>query len=218
MEVRGISMKVISPNYKILTHISKGGIDELMHIEKIGRICYKSEDKITPDGESAKRFVSGLIARKHEAMLEHSMLSIKFVVDRGVSHELVRHRLAGFAQESTRYCNYSKDRFGGDITFISPMLCKEDYEEWLKCMSECEKAYMNMISHGCPAQIARSVLPNSLKTEIVMTANYREWRHFFKLRAARETGPAHPQMEQITIPLLCELKKLIPVVFDDITP
>jgi len=138
-------MKVISPNYKILTYISKGGIDELMHIEKIGRICYKSEDKITPDGESAKKFVAGLIARKHEAMLEHSILSVKFVVDRGVSHELVRHRLAGFAQESTRYCNYSKDRFGGDITFISPVLCEEDYEEWLKCMGECEKAYMNMM-------------------------------------------------------------------------
>ena len=209
-------MKIIKPSYEILTPISDGGIKELQHIEKIGRVCYKSEDRITDDGESAKKFVKMLISNGHEAMIEHSSLSVKFVVDRGVSHELVRHRIASFAQESTRYCNYSKDKFGNEITVIEPCFWNEDtgfYECWKVSCEQSERYYFELLNGGATPQQARTVLPNSLKTEITITANYREWRNFFKLRTAEA---AHPQMREITIPLLKELKTLIPIIFDDI--
>ncbi len=208
-------MKVVNAGYEIITPILG---HELKLIEIAGRTCYKSEDKITD--ESAKRFVAGLIKRNHEAMLEHSFLSIRFICDRGVSHELVRHRLASFAQESTRYCNYSQDKFGNELTFIKPLFWDKDsfeYTRWLNVCKTAEDEYFRLLSQpGVTPQEARAVLPNSIKTEVVMSTNYREWRHFFKLRAARATGPAHPQMEEITRPLLAELKTLIPVVFDDI--
>lgn len=207
-------MKIINASTEILTPITG---DELRQIEYAGRTCYKSEDKITDD--SAKKFVENLIKRGHEAMLEHSSLSVKFICDRGVSHELVRHRLASFAQESTRYCNYSQDKFGNELTFIKPIFLEEgsdSYKYWENAMSDAEIYYFSMLDSGCTPQEARSVLPNSIKTEVVMTANYREWRHFFWLRAARKTGPAHPQMEELTVPLLYEVSGLIPVVFDDI--
>lgn len=113
-------MKIVEPKYEILTDISEGGIKELQQIERVARVCYKSEDKITPDGESAKKLVGFLVKQGHEAMLEHSQLSVLFTCDRGVANELVRHRIASFAQESTRYCNYSKEKFGGELTFIWP--------------------------------------------------------------------------------------------------
>ena len=215
-------MKIIKPTYEILTPVSEGGIKELQHIEKIGRVCYKSEDKITEDGESAKKFVKMLINRGHEAMLEHSCLSVKFIVDRGISHEIVRHRIASFAQESTRYCNYSKDKFGNEITVILPEYFDTGmgtssnsivYNDWKIACENSEKKYFALLKNGATPQEARSVLPNSLKTEIVMTANYREWRNFFKLRTPQS---AHPQMREIAVPLLNELKTLIPVIFDDI--
>lgn len=209
-------MRIIKAGYEILTAISEGGIAELQHIEKIGRVCYKSEDKITEGGESAKKFVKMIIDRGHEAMIEHSSLSIRFIVDRGVSHELVRHRIASFAQESTRYCNYSKDKFGNGITFIKPFFFKEgttEYEEWECAMDNAEQSYLFLINEcGVTPQEARSVLPNSTKTEIVITANYREWRNFFKLRTE---AAAHPQMREVTVPLLNELKRKLPVIFDD---
>ena len=207
-------VKIINPSYEILTPITG---DELKAIEIAGRTCYKSENNI--DEDSAKKFCRNLIERKHEAMLEHSSLSVKFICDRGVSHELVRHRLASFAQESTRYCNYSNDKFGNELTFIKPSFFTErenEYGIWINCMKNCEKAYFDLINEGAKPQEARSVLPNSIKTEVIITTNYREWRHFFNLRAARETGPAHPQMEELTFPLLLELKGKIPIIFDDI--
>ncbi len=209
-------MRIIEPSYEILTEISYGGIKELQHIEKIGRVCYKSEDKITEDGESAKKFVKMLIGRGHEAMIEHSSLSVRFTVDRGVSHELVRHRIASFAQESTRYCNYSKDKFDNGITFIKPFFFGENtqnYKEWIYAMGIAEKSYLQMLKDGATPQEARSVLPNSTKTEITITANYREWRNFFKLRTAKA---AHPQMQEVTRLLLKELKTRLPIIFDDI--
>lgn len=221
-------MNKVKAGFDILSNISKGGIEELKHIEKIGRVCYKSENVITEDGESAKRFVGMLIKNGHEAMIEHSSLSVKFVVDRGVSHELVRHRIASFAQESTRYCNYAKDKFGSECIFIdlydgirldSKMknmeadLINAVLAEWILAMEDAEKHYMKMLELGSTPQIARSVLPNSTKTEITITANYREWRNFFKLRVP---GTAHPQMREVTIPLLKELKNKLPVIFDDI--
>lgn len=208
-------MKIINAGFEILTPISQGGIKELQHIEKIGRVCYKSEDKITADGESAKKFVKMIINRGHEAMVEHSSLSVKFIVDRGVSHELVRHRIASFAQESTRYCNYSKDKFDNGVTFIKPFFFKDDirYQRWLSAMADTESAYLDLLNNGASPQEARSVLPNSTKTEIVITANYREWRNFFKLRT---TKAAHPQMREVAVSLLIELKEKLPIIFDDI--
>ena len=209
-------MRIIEPSYDILTTISAGGINELQHIEKIGRVCYKSEDKITENGESAKKFVKMIINKEHEAIIEHSSLSVKFIVDRGCSHELVRHRIASFAQESTRYCNYSKHKFGKEITVIKPFFFEEgtqNYLSWKNAMEDTEKHYFNLLKHGATPQEARSVLPNSTKTEITITANYREWRNFFKLRTAKA---AHPQMREVTIPLLRELKEKLPIIFDDI--
>lgn len=212
-------MKIIEPYTKILTDISDGGIKELKFIEGIARRCYKSEDKITEDGESAKKLISNLVKSKHEAMLEHSILTVLFVVDRGVSHEIVRHRMASFAQESTRYCNYTKGKFGGELTFIKPFTIEQDspeYIDWHNAMYEAELDYNHMIACGVQPQIARSVLPNSLKTEIVMTANYREWRHFFELRALGTTGAPHPQIKQVALPLLKEVQSKIPIIFDDL--
>ena len=221
-------MNILRAGFEILTPISEGGIDELKHIEKIGRVCYKSEGKITKDGESAKKFVKMLIDRGHEAMIEHSSLSVKFVVDRGVSHELVRHRIASFAQESTRYVNYSLDKFGNEINVINirdgidldnkmknmdSSIIDAILREWFSAMKDAEKHYMKMIELGATPQIARSVLPNSTKTEITITTNYREWRNFFKLRVP---ATAHPQMREVTIPLLKELKNRLPIIFDDI--
>lgn len=210
-------MKVIEPSFEILTPISEGGIKELQMIERIGRVCYKSEDKISPDGISAKKFVKMLIDRGHEAMIEHSQLSVLFVCDRGVSHELVRHRLCSFAQESTRYVNYSReDKAPDGIIFIKPCFLEEGsdkYREWLVACQDCEFWYLQAIKKGATPQEARAVLINSVKTEVVVTGNYREFRHLLKLRCDQA---AHPQMREIMIPLLEELKQRIPVVFDDI--
>ena len=189
----------------------------LEKIEKVARTCYKSEGKIQ-EGSAAK-MVASLIKSGHEAMLEHVSVTVKFVVDRGISHELVRHRLASFAQESTRYCNYSKDDFGSELTFIIPEYL--DYKSagwntWKETMKACEDSYFKLLDIGLTPQEARAVLPNSLKTEVVMTANLREWRHFFKLRALGTTGKPHPQMLEVTVPLLEDFKQMIPVVFDDL--
>ena len=204
---------------KAYTQIFKDfdGNQLLQKLELIGRTCYKSEDKITE--ESAPKFVAALIKRGHEAMLEHASITVKFVTDRGISHEIVRHRIASFAQESTRYCNYAKEKFGGELTFIIPDFLEygtEGFKVWKAAMKDAEKAYFAMLEAGHTAQEARDVLPTSIKTELIMTANLREWRNFFKLRAANSTGKAHPQMLEITQPLLDDLKELIPVVFDDI--
>ena len=205
-------MKVINASYSIETPIN--GAEVLRQIERAGRTCYKSEDRITE--ESAKVFVRKLIERGHESVLEHESITVRFVCDRGISHEIVRHRLASYSQESTRYCNYSGNRFGNQITFIKPCFLEEGtdgYKLWKQAMFIAEKEYLELLKWGCTPQEARSVLPNSTKTEIVMTANLREWRHFLKLRTSTA---AHPQMRELTVPLLEELQKRIPVVFDDI--
>ena len=210
-------MKIINASYEILTPISEGGVGELKMIEAIGRTSYKSEDQITEDETSAKKFVEMLIRNGHESVIEHSSLSVKFIVDRGVSHELVRHRLCSFTQESTRYVNYSKPgKAPYGIQFIKPCFFEEKSEEmreWYTCMCDAEFWYLQMIKLGRKPEEARSLLPNSLKTEIVMTTNYREWRNIFKLRTAKAS---HPQMREIMVPLLHELQEKIPVVFDDI--
>lgn len=211
-------MKIIKPSHEIMTPIHREDI--LKTIELAGRTCYKSEDKITE--ESASKFVKMLINRGHEAMIEHYNITVKFICDRGVSHEIVRHRIASYAQESTRYCNYSNDKFGNEITVIEPLFFDKTTDEnnnaykyytWYDSCAFAEECYFKLIKAGATPQEARSVLPNSLKTEIVVTMNLREWRHFFKLRTA---STAHPQMREIAIPLLNELKEKLPEIFEDI--
>lgn len=213
-------MKIIDAHHEIILPFPDWKVAHdtiLKMIEKAGRTCYKSEDKITP--ESASKFVRNIIKHGHEAMLEHASLTVRFVVDRGVSHELVRHRVASFAQESTRYCNYSQDKFGNEITVIRPFFFDSDsvsYFAWETAMANAEASYFSLLSLGCTPQEARSVLPNSLKTEVVMTANMREWRHFFRLRALGETGKPHPQMAEVALSLLSDLQIHLPEIFDDL--
>lgn len=205
-------MKIIKPSVEILDEIN--GDDILKKIEKIGRVCYKSEDKIT--NESSRKFIGNIMKRGHESVIEHEKVSVRFTCDRGVSHEIVRHRIASYSQESTRYCNYSRDAFGKEITVIKPLFWEENSEEyklWYKAMQHSEQAYQTLIQLGASPQEARSVLPNSLKTEIVVTMNLREWRHFFKLRTALN---AHPQMREIACIALDKMKQEIPIIFDDI--
>jgi thymidylate synthase (FAD) len=209
-------MKLINSYYEILSPID--GLQILKNIERAGRTCYKSEDKITAD--SAEKFVQMLIDRGHESVLEHEKISVLFVCDRGMSHEIVRHRIASFSQESTRYCNYGKS---GEVTFILPPFFEDDGTEvrsneeiiWLRSMKQSESAYLDLLKSGWQPQQACSVLPNSLKTEIVVTANFREWRTIFKQRTS---SAAHPQMRELMCPLLEELKISIPVIFNDIRP
>ena len=210
-------MKIVKPGYEILTNISEDGLEELKAIERAARTCYKSEGRTSEDGVSAQKMILALIKRGHEAMLEHGGMTVKFTCDRGVSHELVRHRMASFAQESTRYCNYGKDSFGHEITVIAPEWPSDsdEYKLWYSTMLVAENAYMELLEAGKTAQEARCVLPNSLKTEVVVTANWREWRHIFKLRCAED---AHPDIRRIMIPLWREVSDRIPLLFDDCCP
>lgn len=183
-------------------------------LERIGRVAYKSEESISPN--SYEKFLQRIIRSGHESVIEHHSITTKFVVDRGISHELVRHRLSSFTQESTRYCNYSLGKFGGSITLIKPFFFEEGslgYEKWLNACKSLETAYLGLLDAGHTAQEARSVLPNSLKTEIVITTNPRDWRHFFKLRADKA---AHPQMQQVAIPLLKHFQSKAPILFGDV--
>ena len=205
-------MKIIEPSVEL---INAPSYETLMAtIEAAGRTCYKSEDKITEG--SAEKFIRGIIKRGHEAVIEHGSLSVRFVCDRGVSHEIVRHRLAAYCQESTRYCNYANDQFNGEITVIKPLYLEEGtavYRIWKRSCETSEIAYFDLLTEGCSPQEARSVLPNSLKTEVVMTADIREWRHFIKLR---NSPAAHPQMREVAGMLAVLFKDNYPVFFEDI--
>lgn len=227
-------MRIIKPSYEILTDLNQ---NYLKLIELAGRTCYKSEDKITEN--SSREFAKMLMSRGHYSVIEHGYFSVRFIVSRGFTHELVRHRLASYSQESTRYCNYTKDKFG-HITFIVPEELESDiefgitdsmnlltslvyvqsnnqylkpFEEWLFAMASSEIRYFNMIEQKISPQIARGVLPIDLKTEIIVTANLREWNHIFNLRTSKA---AHPQMRQLMIPLLQEVQQKIPVLYDNI--
>ncbi|MDR2098979.1 MAG: FAD-dependent thymidylate synthase [Rickettsiales bacterium] len=203
-------VKIIKPSFEILTPIDGEAILKL--IELAGRTCYKSNDLITPD--SARAFVEKLAKRGHESVIDHYNITVRFVCNRGFTHELVRHRLAAYSQESTRYCNYTKDKFGNEITVIKPCEVAEgtsEYDVWKNAMENAEKSYFALINGGSKPENARGVLPIDVKTEIVMTANLREWRHVFRMR----TSPAaHPSMRELMIPLQKEFQRLIPVLFD----
>ena len=205
-------MRVIEPGHEI---VFMPGTDEILHLlELAGRTCYKSEDKITDD--SAAGFVGRIVRSGHESVIEHANITVRFIIDRGVSHELVRHRLAAYSQESTRYANYSQERFGREITVIKPCFWDQgslEYDLWEKAMHQAEEAYMQLLDQGSSPQQARAVLPNSLKTEVVMTANLREWRHVFRLRCQKA---AHPQIREVMLGLLADMHSRIPVLFDDL--
>ena len=206
---RMISMKIIKPGFQIMDELN--GEDILKKIEMCGRVCYKSEDKITE--ESAKKFVKGIIKSGHESVLEHHSFTVRFIIDRGISHEIVRHRIASYSQESTRYCNYNN---GGEITVIDPLFWDKNdpkYREWKCACYQAEQTYLALIQMGASAQEARNVLPTSLKTELIVTKNIRQWRHFLKLRTDKT---AHPQIRQVCIPLLLLLDEVVPVVFEDL--
>lgn len=209
-------MIIVKPKIEIVDMAEYTEI--LKKIEKIGRVCYKSEDRI--DSDSAEKFIAAIIKRGHESVIEHESVTVKVICDRGVTHEIVRHRVASYSQESTRYCNYSKDKFQNQISVIdistgfaydmnNPVDCKK-YKIWQESMECAEKYYFQMIEAGASPQEARAVLPNSLKTEIVMTMNLREWRHFLKLRI--DNG-AHPQMREVSKLILEVMKQKLPVFF-----
>ena len=219
-------MRTLKPQHVIIGKDQIEGHKILKHIEKIARTCYKSEDLI--NNESAEKMIKKLIKMNHLAMIEHASVSVLFTCDRGVTHEIVRHRVASYAQESTRYVNYSKDKFGNEIGYIDIAggialdtkmkdLPVETIDaiisEWHQACIDAEKHYMKMLELGATPQIARSVLNNSTKSDINVTMNLREWRHFFELRC---DTPAHPQMRELVIPLLKEMSEVIPIVFDDL--
>ena len=219
-------MRILKPQHVIIGKDQIEGHKILKHIEKIARTCYKSEDLI--NDESAEKMIKKLIKMNHLAMIEHASVSVLFTCDRGVTHEIVRHRVASYAQESTRYVNYSKDKFGNEIGYIDIAggialdikmkdLPVETIDaiisEWHQACIDAEKHYMKMLELGATPQIARSVLNNSTKSDINVTMNLREWRHFFELRC---DTPAHPQMRELVIPLLKEMSEVIQIVFDDL--
>lgn len=237
-------MRIIKPYYEI----RKLHQEDIQAIEEAARTCYKSEN-VMREG-SADKIIQLLLDNGHESTIEHAGMSVKFIIDRGISHELVRHRLASYSQESTRYCNYSKDKFGNEITVIEPCfyndipdeekaLCrkalddmeayKDDrvndfvkhatdlhkrYARWYETCQYAEHGYFQLLKLGATPQEARDVLPTSLKTEVYMTANFREWRQIFKLRTAPD---AHPQIREVMIPLLKEMQDRIPILFSDIS-
>lgn len=205
-------MKIIKPSVEFITPLNGKAVME--RLEQCGRVCYKSENSIAEG--SAEKFLKGIISRGHEAVLEHCSITVKFICDRGVSHEIVRHRIAAYCQESTRYCNYSKDKFGREITVIEPCYLDDTSDKWRTWERACamaEKHYFSLLDMGCTPQEARAVLPNSLKTELVMTADIREWRHFLKLRCGKG---AHPQIREVATQLLEALYQEMPVLFGDI--
>lgn len=202
-------MELIKPSYEIISFPNNCS----KFLELCGRVCYKSEDRITEC--SADKFCSMIAKNQHLSVLEHASATVRFIVNRGFTHELVRHRIASFSQESTRYCNYNKK----GIRFIIPPWTQDiipsylndtnDIKQnlsiqskiWLEAMLNAEAAYKRLIDLGRKPQEARGVLPIDLKTEIIMTANIREWMHVFKMRASKK---AHPQMQEIMYPLLQE--------------
>jgi len=205
-------MKLVTPSFQITSIIDSAVI--MKDIEIAGRTCYKSEDNITDS--SANKFVQMLITRGHLSVLEHQSISVRFIFDRGISHEIVRHRIASFSQESTRYCNYSKDKYDNQINVIdiaAHLKNKASLDVWLAAMENAELSYFKLLDLGESPQIARSVLPNSLKTEIVVTANLREWRLILQQRTSKA---AHPQIREVMNPLLRDLQCQLPYIFGDI--
>ena len=204
-------VQIVSPSFEILTPMD--GEFVLRHIERCGRTCYQSFDK--KDETSHLRFLKHIISRHHESVIEHFSVSVKLITDRAIANEIVRHRLASYSQESTRYCCYAKDKFGHEISVIKPILLDENsaaYQVWFNEMKNIEQAYFKMLDEGMTPEVARSVLPCCLKTEIVVSANLREWKHIFFMRCS---DVAHPDVRNLMRNLKKEFQKNIPIIFDD---
>ena len=207
-------VKLIEPSVEIVSDVDGDKI--LKHIELCARNCYKSEGNITEDTSSAIKMIGKLIELDHTAMIEHFSITVRLICDVGVYKDLTRHRHCSFAIESTRYCNYSKGKFGNELTFIKP--CNMDdtkgiYHTWLRTMKDIENAYMQMSEFGALPDQLRMILPHSTAASVIMTANMRELRHMFKLRCAKQ---AHPSVRQVMLMLLKEVHSKIPVLFDDL--
>ena len=213
-------MKLIEPSFYILDRGSSPRFDDLWKIENAYGVCYQAERN---PNRNLSSWIQEKIRMGHESPLEHVSVSVSFTCDRAIANELVRHRIASFSQESTRYCNYSKEKFGSELTFIKPPWWDDEGEQADNLRQDlevgliaAEKYYLEMLSDGAKPEEARALLPLCLKTELVMTANLREWRHIFQLRAADMTGKAHPQMKELMVPLLDNFIKMYPGIFDDI--
>jgi thymidylate synthase (FAD) len=205
-------VRQVIPSFKIVSGKSKEEMYD--NLERIGRTCYKS-DKLQ-SADSSVAFIKKILSSGHESVIEHESITVRMIIDRGISHELVRHRLASYSQESSRYCNYANDRFGREISVIKPCLISygtNQYLIWEAAVKNSESAYMSMIDAGFAPEVARSILPTCLKTEVVVTMDLREWRHFFKLRCAK---PAHPDMRFIANQMLEEFKTRWGEIFEDI--
>lgn len=218
MKRTDICTKFIHPSAEIVNAPARELI--LDKLNEFGRVCYKSNMPDTT--EQKENFIRQLLDNGHHSVLEHISISVRFIIDRGLSHEIVRHRIASYSQESTRYCNYTQDRFQNEVQYIIPRTLeliedKEPLQIWEKSMVEATQAYFDLLDKGIKPEIARNVLPTSLKTELVMTANLREWLHYFQLRLVGVTGKPHPELVMINSKLLEEFKKAAPVVFDNIT-
>lgn len=207
-------VKIVEPSVEIITELNGDKI--LKTIERAARTCYKTEDNISEDTESAKKMISKLIEMGHTAMIEFADVHVILTADTGVLKDLTRHRHCSFAVESTRYCNYSKGKFGNEITVIKPCNIEEgtkEYDLWLDCMNNIETTYNQMAELGCKSDQLRMLLPHSLKCNINLKANVREWRHIFSLRCAKA---AHPSVQEIMKMVLVEFHKQIPILFDDL--
>lgn len=207
-------MKIIKPSVEIMQEIDGDKI--LKHLELCARNCYKSEGNITEDTSSAIKMINKLIELDHTAMLEHYNVTVRFICDIGVYKDITRHRHASFAIESTRYCNYSKDKFGNEISFIKPCNIEEGSElwnEWSNQMKDVETTYIKMAELGAKPDQLRMILPHSTAASVVMTANMREWRYILKLRCSKA---AHPSVREVMLMLLNEFHSKIPILFDDI--
>lgn len=203
-------MKIVNQSIEVLTKTPYE--DAVRLVEEAGRTCYKSESKGTVEG--AEKFIRGIIKRGHESVIEHFTITVKVITDRGTTHQIVRHRLASYSQESTRYCNYSKDKFGNEITVIKPNFDEDslNYKNWKSCCEDSEIAYLHLLGDGATPEQARAVLPTCLKTELVMTMNAREWRHFLKMRLDKA---AQKEIRDLAQMILDQFKEKYPVFFED---
>lgn len=184
----------------------------MKNIERACRTCYRSEGKITD--ESYKTLLKNCITRGHESVLEHEKITVRMYCDLGVYKDLTRHRIASFSIESTRYCNYGKDKFDNELKIIKPCNIEEGtelYENWKNTCEVIEKNYMEMSKSGALPDQLRMILPHSIGAEVTMTANIREWRHILTLRTSNHT---HPSIRQLLIPLLLHFKEIMPEIFD----
>ena len=198
-------MKIIEPSVELLKITSNSA----QLIELAGRVCYKSEDRITED--SADKFIGMINKRGHYSVIEHATATFRIITDRGITHEIVRHRISSYSQESSRFCNYSKNKFGKELTLIPPSgMSEAERAIWDRAAYQSERNYNDMVAVGSPPQRARGVLLTNQKTEIVMTANFREWLHFLKLRTDKA---AHPDMQIVAEAIGYILAKECPSVF-----